>query len=480
MAVRTGPRTTTTGLGGDFHRFWVGGMSSSVADGVMLTVLPLMAAMFTNDPVLVAGLAFTRFLPWLLFGFLIGALVDRLDRGRVLIAANLVRAATLIALAVTVAAGEATVLTLYAVMFVVMTCEAFYDIGGRALMPELVAKTSLDRANSRIVGGRVVVEDFGGAPLGGLLFVVAAALPLAVNAGAYVLGALILIGLPLSARRPRRAEGEAEGPRASILVSIREGMSFLWKDRPLRHLVLHGSLVSFGFMLQSSVLVLILRVHFEVPEALYGVFLSSAAIGALLGALLVTRMVTAFGRFRTEVFAYVLMGAGCVAFILSPNAYVAGLFWALIAVAMAVSNTVIIGIAQLVIPADLRGRVLSSVQIVSMTFNAAGALLGGVLGRVDLRLPSLVGGALVIIATLVLLRVIRRMTERADAAEARDLREVGEGTDVEPAEEAERVSKGWENGSDQGGRGGETGQGKKEEKRFGEDVDPGPARSTNG
>lgn len=426
MAVKSKPGRSAVGLGKNFHRFWVGSMSSSVADGVMLTVLPLMAAMFTNDPVLVAGLAFMRFLPWLLFGFFIGALVDRLDRGKVLIAANLVRAGTLIALAVFVASGEATVFTLYAVMFVVMTCEAFYDIGGRALMPELVAKTSLDRANSRIVGGRVIVEDFGGAPVGGLLFVVAAALPLAVNAGAYVLGALVLLGLPLAARRPRRAVQEVGGERPSILASVREGMSFLWRDRPIRYLVLHGALVSLGFMLQSSVLVLILRVHFEVPEALYGVFISSAAVGALIGALLVTRTVAAFGRFRTEAVAYTLMGAGCVAFILSPNAYVAGFFWALIAVAMAVSNTVMIGIAQLLIPAELRGRVLSSVQIFAMGFSAVGALLGGVLGRLDLRLPSLVGGALVIVVTLLFLPVLRQATARADEAEERDRRETPE------------------------------------------------------
>ncbi|MBR8744931.1 MFS transporter [Nocardiopsis sp. MG754419] len=427
MSVQTRPGRPVRGLGRDFNRFWVGSMSSSVADGIMATVLPLMAAMFTNDPVLVAGLAFVRFLPWLIFGLFVGALVDRLDRGKVLIVANLVRAATLVALAVVVAAGNATILTLYAVMFVVMSCEAFYDIGGRALMPELVAKTSLDRANSRIVGGRVVVQDFGGAPIGGLLIVVAAALPLAVNAGAYLLGALILIGLPLSARRPRAEVQNARRPAVSILASVREGTTFLWNDRPLRYLALHGSLVAMGFMLQSSVLVLILRVHFGVPEALYGVFISSAAVGALLGALSVSRVVAFLGRFRTQVIAFTVMGVGCIGFIVSPNAYVAGFFWALIAVAMALSNTVTIGVAQLAIPAELRGRVLGSVQIFAMTFNAVGALIGGFLGRVDLRLPSLIGGVVVITATLLLLPALRTMARRADEAEDRDRREAENG-----------------------------------------------------
>src|SRR5690606_37534033 len=113
-----------------------------------------------------------------------------------------------------------------------------------------------------------------------------------------------------------------------------------------------------------------------------------------------TRLVGALGRFRVEVIAYTVMVAGCLAFILSPNLYWAGVFWALIAVAMTVSNTVITGIAQLVIPAELRGRVLGTIQIFAMSCSAVGAILGGLLGRVDLRLPSLVGGALIIAATM--------------------------------------------------------------------------------
>lgn len=401
-------------------------MSSNMADGVMATVLPLMAAMFTNDPVLVAGLAFVRFLPWLLFGLFVGALVDRLDRGKVMITVNVVRAVTLALLAVVVAAGRADIFTLYVVMFVIMSCEAFYDIAGRAMMPELVERRSLDRANSRIVGSRVVVEDFGGAPIGGFLIVVAAALPLAVNAGAYFLAALILIGLPLSARRPRPStsheSADVTGKRASMLASMREGALFIWKDRPLRALVVHGSLVGLGFMIQASVLVLILRVHFQISEALYGVFISSSAVGALIGAMLVTRLVSTLGRFRVEVTAYTIMGVGCIAFILSPNLYWAGVFWALIAVAMTVSNTIITGIAQLVIPAELRGRVLGTVQIFAMSCSAMGALLGGLLGRVDLRLPSLVGGVLVIAATMYFLPALRTITRRADQAQAEEVR----------------------------------------------------------
>lgn len=46
----------------------------------------------------------------------------------------------------------------------------------------------------QLISGQTITEDFGGAPLAGFLFVVAASLPLAVNAGAYLVGTLVLLG----------------------------------------------------------------------------------------------------------------------------------------------------------------------------------------------------------------------------------------------------------------------------------------------
>lgn len=115
-------------LGAPFLRFWVGNMSSNLADGIMLIALPMLAALLTNDPLLVAGLTVVRFLPGLLFGLVAGVVVDRVDRGKLMVVANIVRSAALVGLAVLVATGTATIGALYVVMFVVMCCEIFYNV----------------------------------------------------------------------------------------------------------------------------------------------------------------------------------------------------------------------------------------------------------------------------------------------------------------------------------------------------------------
>lgn len=412
-------------LGRDFNRFWVGSLSSNLADGIMLVALPMLAAALTNDPVLVSGLTAARFLPWLLAGLLAGALADRLDRGRVLVVANLVRAGALVVLAALVAAGMATIWALYAVMFTVMVCEVFYDVAGRAILPAL-APHALDRANSRLVGGKTVTEDFAGAPLAGFLFVVAAALPIAVNAGAYFLGALVLLGLPLAVRRPDVGAGAGtEGPsdadegmdRPSIMADIRAGLRYLLGHPTLRSVLLFNVVLNMASMAQGGVLVLIVQEHFGVPEAFYGVFMMSVAVGALVGAMLANPAVRRLGRFRTELICFTLMVASYFAFGLAPGAATAALAFGTLALASTASNIVVIGAIQLVVPGTHLGRVMSLVQITGAGLAPVGAFLGGLLGRAELYYVPIASGAAVFAAFLPTIPAIRRLTRHADDVE---------------------------------------------------------------
>ncbi len=68
----------------NFGKLWTASTVSFLGDGVTLAAGPLLAASVTRDPVLVAGLAVAQQLPWLLFSLPGGALVDRLDRRRVM------------------------------------------------------------------------------------------------------------------------------------------------------------------------------------------------------------------------------------------------------------------------------------------------------------------------------------------------------------------------------------------------------------
>jgi MFS family permease len=204
---------------------------------------------------------------------------------------------------------------------------------------------------------------------------------------------------------------------------MRAGLSFVLADRALRPTVLFGVVVNMAFMAQAGVLVLLVQEHFSVPQALYGVFLASSAVGALLGSVVVGGVAAKLGRFRAELVSFGLMGLCCVAFGLVPNAYLAALAWTLLGAAMTVSNVIMLGSAQLIVPGTHLGRVMSVIQVLGFGLAPVGALLGGLLGRVELSYVPVAAGAAVLLALALAVPGLRGLTTRADEAEAAASRE---------------------------------------------------------
>src|SRR5690606_5010821 len=96
-------------------------------------------------PVAMVGAA-TR-LPWLVFALVAGAVGDRVDRRRLMMAAAGAKAALLSALTVVVALGAGSVPLLVAVAALVGVCEVFFDNTAQAIVPTVVPRARLERAN---------------------------------------------------------------------------------------------------------------------------------------------------------------------------------------------------------------------------------------------------------------------------------------------------------------------------------------------
>ena len=150
---------------------------SNLGDGVTLVAGPLLAATLTRDPRLVAGLAVAQRLPWLLFSLVSGALVDRLDRRRLMVRVDAARCAAVGLLGLGVAADAVGLPLLYAVFFALGTAETLFDNAAVSILPAVVPRDRLARANGRLLGAQMVANELVAPPLGGLLFATGYARP---------------------------------------------------------------------------------------------------------------------------------------------------------------------------------------------------------------------------------------------------------------------------------------------------------------
>lgn len=411
----------TARLGGAFHRFWAAGTLTNLGDGMLATALPLIAAALTHDPLAVAGLVVARFLPWLLIGPFMGVLLDRVDRLRAMAVSNTVAAAVVTALALAIATGNTTMWVLYTALFMVICCETVTDPVTRITVSRIVPGHLLDRANGRLEGGRLVAQDCVAAPVAGVLFAVAAALPVAGVALSYGLCAVLVLTVavmlwrtPAPAATPESDEGA--GSDQGILRSLREGFSYVFGQPLMRGLVLNNAGGMIGMQMAASVLVLHVQNVVGVPAAFYGLFVSSVAVGGVLGSVSVTRLVGSAGRRAVMMGGYVGMGLCLLLVAVLPNAWLAAAAWGGLGLCMTVSNIAGSLFFQTVVPSSLRGRASSAVRTFGWGLAPVGALLGGLLGRIDLALPFLIGGLVMVVVPLVFHRAIAECARLSDEA----------------------------------------------------------------
>lgn len=390
-------------FGPAFWRLFAASASSNLADGINRVALPLLAATLTRDPVLVAALTSLAFLPWLLFALPAGAVVDRVDRRRAMAAANAVRALSLGALAATVLTGTASLPVLYAVAFAVGSAETVYDSAARALLPQVVRRDQLDRGNGLLTVAEEASQAFVGAPLGSLLFTVAVVAPLLTTSGAFVLGAVLVLGIAGS-HRPDRS---AAASRTTIRRDVVEGVRWLWRHPFLRGLTAVSATTSLLDSMTTGVLVLYALETLDTGEAGFGLLLTAAGVGAVLGGLAAAPLAARIGRRPTLVAGAALAAVMTIGLGLTTSGVLAGVLFGTGAGGVMFWNVLTMSLRQALIPEELFGRVQGAYRTLVWGGIPLGALAGGLLADAT-SVPTvfLVAGGALLGLTLVLARLL--------------------------------------------------------------------------
>jgi MFS family permease len=348
-----------------------------LGDGVTLVAGPLLAASLTRDPLLVGGLTFAQRVPWLLFPLISGALVDRLDRRRVMGYSDAARTALIGALGVAVLLGWANLPLMYGIFFLMGTLETLFDNASQAIIPAVVSRDRLERANSRLYAAEIVSNELAGPPLGGFLFGVAVAVPFLLDAGTFAAAAALILALR-GQFRPERPEG---APPTTLVAEIGEGMRWLWNHRLIRTLAIMLGVFNLTFAATEAIFVLFAQDVLGLGSFGYGVLLTSGAVGGLIGSLTADKIVAWFGS-GGALQAAVLISAVVLAVVaLSESAVVVWAVFLLVGITVVVWNVITVSFRQAVVPEDIFGRVNSVYRLLGWGGISVGALLGGILAR---------------------------------------------------------------------------------------------------
>ncbi|QKV80050.1 MFS transporter [Amycolatopsis sp. Hca4] len=367
-----------TTLGGGYWRLWTSAALSNLADGILKFALPLLAIGYTRSPALVAGLTLAFTLPWLVFALPAGAIADRRDRRSLMLLANTVRATLLAGLLAAVLLDAGSLWLLYVAALGAGIAETCYDTASQAIVPQLVGRDQLPRANGRLYAAETTALELAGPPAAGLLVATAAALSLAtpIALWAVAIAVLLLVRGSFKVAAPDR--------RPVLRAEIAEGLRFVWHTGLLRTFTVMTGVFNFASSATQAVLVLYAvgpASAMGLSESEYGWLLSLVAAGCLAGSFFAEPAERLLGTARTIGITFFLGAASLGVPAVTTDPAIIGIAFFAGGVGLIVSNVTTVSLRQRITPDRLLGRINSSHRLVAYGTKPLGALAGGVLAQ---------------------------------------------------------------------------------------------------
>ena len=370
-----------------FQRFVAASGMTNLADGVAVVAWGWAASLLTRDPLLVALVPVALRLPWVLFALPAGIVTDRVDRRRLIVAMDGLRAvafgvaALAIWAALPLAAAPLTGVSdagLYVMILVaglvVGGAEVFRDNAAQTMLPALVPSAALEQANGRLWSVEMIGNSLIGPVLGAFLIAIWLPLPFAVNALAYGVALLLVVRMAGSFRAEQR---DVRNWRAELA----EGFGFLRGSPLLRDLALITGVWNLLHQMVIIALVLHAQENFGLGAKAYGLMLAGGAVGGVIGSLAGSWVATKLGPVRTMRWMLAASPFAFAVIAVAPGPLTVALALGLSEMTGLVWNIVSVSTRQRMIPDAMLGRVNSLYRLLAWGMMPMGLILSGLIVR---------------------------------------------------------------------------------------------------
>jgi MFS family permease len=356
----------------------------------------------TGSAVWVSALLIADFLPGVAIGLLLGPLVDRLSRKRLLVGADVVRCAVFVLLALAVSSGQIVALALVAGI-----ASGFARPAAYAGLPNLVSEEFLPRANSLLRTADQLTIMIGTVVGGVLVALGGVDVAYWLNAASFAVSAVLVVQISAS----RLQEGRVES--SGHWHDVAEGFAAIVRSPPLLTVLVSWSIATVTMAIANVAEVFLATVSFDAGSFGYGLMWTASGLGAVLGALFASSWLEKRSMTAVYTSAIALMGLGDIAAGCSPNVWVA--VWCVLLggvgnAAAIVCNSLLV---QRGAPDHLRGRVFTVlIGATSAVLGIGMALTGPLVDVVGPRWAYVIAGGVALVAAATGFVMLRREPAR--------------------------------------------------------------------
>ena len=372
---------------------WGSQTVSQFGTQVSLLAIPLTAAVTLDASAGQMGIVTAaETAPFLLFGLLAGAIVDRVRRRPILIWTDIGRALLLALIPLAWVLDVLRIELLIVVGFLVGVMNVFFDVSYQSYLPGLVERRHLVEGNSKLETSRAGAQIAGPGIAGGLIQVLTAPVAILLDAASFVVS-----GIMLGFIRKEEPEPAPRPAGRSMLSEISEGISFIFRHRLLLPIAGCTATANFFFGIVVALLVLYLTRDLGLSAALIGLIFAAGSVGFMLGAVTANRFPGWIGLGPTISLSIAVSGAGLWLIPLAdgPRPVTIGILVLaqfVFSAGSAVYNINQVSLRQTITPDHMLGRMTATMRFLIWGVLPLGNLAGGALGElIGLRATLFVG-----------------------------------------------------------------------------------------
>jgi MFS family permease len=363
-------------LGRDFWLYFSGQSVSQLGSSFTIFAMPLLVYKLTHSATNLAITTVAEFLPYLLFGLVLGAVVDRVDRRRLMLRTDLGQALVIATLPVLSLLGVLEVWQIYAVTFVQSTLGILFSCGEFAAIPALVGEEELVTANARIMATNNVGPILGPTLAGALVAFVPVAQLLFFDAASFLVSAGCLALIRRSFNAGMKPVVRTGSLVRSLLADVREGLGYVWQHPALRSISVMMALINFVYATASTQLVLFAKRALHASNSEVGFLFACGALGIVVVSLMAGPIRRRLSFAVTALGGLVVSGLALTAMALVHSYPAALVLWGASSGFGLLLNINTGALRQAIVPPQLLGRVNSVAQVLAWSAIPLGAIAG--------------------------------------------------------------------------------------------------------
>ncbi len=383
-------------LGRNYWTLWTASVASNLGDGVAAIAYPWLASAVTRNAALIALIAIAQRIPWLIFTLPAGVITDRVDRRKIMSATSVFRTVLTLGVAAVVylnqdvlpspgdvasgSIGEPNTvvyITLLVSALLFGFAEVLYDNAAQTILPAIVEPEGLEKANGRLWGAEMVMNQFVGPPLGSVLIGVAFAVPFFFDAGTFVIAAALIFALS-GVFKVDRPDQQGEGERPGFWDEIKEGVKWLWAHPLLRPMAIILGFLNGLFAVTAATFVLFAQEVLNVTTTIFAVLMMAGAAGGVIGSVLAPKISERLGSGTSLFVTLLTMPAATLVIGITSSWALASVMFFVTAFTGVLWNVITVSLRQTIIPDHLLGRVNSVYRFFAWGMMPIGLAIGGI------------------------------------------------------------------------------------------------------